>query len=61
MHSVYVQAPKRTSSEVGRYEVPREEFLSGLGIGMTIDDLQIVGIRHEECGGIFNRLGSKVL
>ena len=28
-------------SEIGRYEVPREESLSGLGIGMTIDDFQI--------------------
>ena len=35
------------SSEIGRYEVPREESLPGLGIGMTIDDLQIVGIRHD--------------
>ena len=30
------------SSEIGRYEVPREESLPGLGIGMTIDDFQIV-------------------
>ena len=35
------------SSELGRYEVPREEFLPGLGIGMTIDDFQIAGIRHD--------------
>ena len=56
------------SSEIGRYEVPREESLPSLGIGMTIDDFQIAGIRHdiydgviEECGEIFNRLGSKVL
>ena len=27
------------SSEIGRYEVPRDESLPGLGIGMTIDDL----------------------
>ena len=32
------------SSEIGQNEVPREEFLTGLGIGMTIDDFQIVGI-----------------
>ena len=31
------------SSEIGRYEVPREEYLPGLGIGMTIDDFQIDG------------------
>ena len=35
------------SSEIGRYEVPREESLPGLGIGMTIDDLQIAVIRHD--------------
>ena len=35
------------SSEIGRYEVPGEESLSGLGIGMTIDDFQIAGIRHD--------------
>ena len=35
------------SSEIGRYEVPREESLPGLGIGMTIDDFQIAGIRHH--------------
>ena len=34
------------SSVIGRYEVPREESLQGLGIGMTIDDFQIAGIRH---------------
>ena len=32
------------SSEIGRYEVPSEESLPGLGIGMTIDDFQIAGI-----------------
>ena len=31
-------------SEIGRYEVPREESLAGLGIGMTIDDFQITRI-----------------
>ena len=35
------------SSEIGRYEVHREESLPGLGIGMTIDDFQIAGIRHD--------------
>ena len=37
----------RQSGEIGRYEVPREESLPGLGIGMTIDDFQIAGIRHD--------------
>ena len=37
----------RQSSEIGRYEVSREEFLPGLKIGMTIDDFQITGIRHD--------------
>ena len=35
------------SSEIGRYKVPREESFPGLGIGMTIDDFQIAGIRHD--------------
>ena len=35
------------SCEIGRYEVPREESLPGLGIGMTIDNFQIAGIRHD--------------
>ena len=35
------------SSEIGRYEVPREESLPGLGIGMTIDDFQIAGNWHD--------------
>ena len=35
------------SSEISRYEVPREESLPGLRIGMTIDDFQITGIRHD--------------
>ena len=39
--------PAGQSSEIGRYEVPREESLPGLGIGMTIDDFQIAGIRHD--------------
>ena len=37
----------RQSSEIDRYEVPREVSLPGLGIGMTIDDFQIAGIRHD--------------
>ena len=37
----------RQSSEIGRYKVPREEHLPGSGIGMTIDDFQIAGIRHD--------------
>ena len=32
------------SSEIGRHEVPREESLPSLGIGMTIDDFQVAGI-----------------
>ena len=35
------------SSEIDRYEVPREESLSGLGVGMTLDDFQIAGLRHD--------------
>ena len=35
------------SSEISRYEVPREESLPGLGIGMPKDDFQIAGIRHD--------------
>ena len=34
-------------SEIGRYEVHREEFLPGFRMGMTIDDFQIAGIRHD--------------
>ena len=34
-------------SEIGRYEVPREESLPGLVIGLTLDDFQIAGIRHD--------------
>ena len=37
----------RQSSENGRYEVPREESLTGLGIEMAIGDFQIAGIRHD--------------
>ena len=35
------------SSEIDRYEVHREESFPGLGIGMTVDDFQIAGIRHD--------------
>ena len=34
-------------SEIDRYEVHREEVLSGFGMGMTIDDFQITRIRHD--------------
>ena len=34
-------------SEIGRYEVHREESLPGFRMGMTIDDFQIAGIRHD--------------
>ena len=37
----------RQSSQIGRYEVHREESLQGLAIGMTIDDFQIAGVRHD--------------
>ena len=53
------------SREIGRYQVPRKVSLSDLGIGMTIDDIQIAVMRHnvrviEECE-LFNHPGSKVL
>ena len=55
----------RCRSEIGRYEVPREEFLPGLAIRMTIDDFQIAGVRHDVTESlkseIFNRLWSKVI
>ena len=34
-------------SEIGRYEVHREDSLPDFGMGMTIDDFQIVGIQHD--------------
>ena len=37
----------RCRAEIGQYEVPREESLPDLGIGMTIDSFQIAGIRHD--------------
>ena len=37
----------RQSSEIARYDVPREESLPGFGIGMTIDDFKIAGIRYD--------------
>ena len=40
----------RQTSEIGPYEVHREESLPDLGIGMTIDDFQIAGIRHDVTG-----------
>ena len=54
-------------SEIGRYEVHREESLPGFGMGMTIDDFQIAGIRHDmteslkSASKVSNRLGSNVL
>ena len=38
-------------SEIGRYKVHREESLSGFGMGMTIDDFQIAGIRQHDVTG----------
>ena len=35
------------TSEIDRYEVPRDESLPGLEIWMTIYDFQIAGIRHD--------------
>ena len=43
----YISFTAGQSSEISRYEIPREESLPGLGIGMTIDDFQISGIRHD--------------
>ena len=43
----YINFASGQSSEIGRYEVPREESLPGLGIGMTIYYFQIAGIRHD--------------
>ena len=37
----------RKRSEIGRYEVPREESSPGFGMRMTLDDFQIAGIRHD--------------
>ena len=37
----------RKSSEIGRYEGPREESLRCLRIEMTIDYFQIARIRHD--------------
>ena len=57
----------RKSSEIGRYEVHREESLPGLGIRMIINDFQNAGIRHDVTeslksnGEVFSRPGSKVL
>ena len=33
-------------SEIGRYEVPREEFLPGFWMDMTIDNFQMARIRY---------------
>ena len=37
------------SSEMGLYEVPCDEFLPGLGIGMTNEVFQIDGRRKDLC------------
>ena len=37
--------PAGQRSEIGRYDVPCEESLPGLGMGMTNEDFQIEGIR----------------
>ena len=34
-------------SEIGLYEVHREESLPGFEMGMTLDDFQIAEIRHD--------------
>ena len=45
----------------------REESLSGFGIGITMNDFQIDGIRQrcdgvvDECSEVFNLSGSKML
>ena len=39
-------------SETGHYEVLGEESLSGLGIGMTMDNFQINGIRQFVTGSL---------
>ena len=45
------------SSEIDRYEVPREVCLPGFGTGMTIDDFQISGIRHGLTKSLKIKLG----
>ena len=45
------------SSEIGRYEIPREESLPGLGIGLTIDDFQIAGIWHDVTESLKSAVG----
>ena len=34
-------------SEIGLYEVPREESLLGFGMGMTMNHVKIARIRHD--------------
>ena len=52
------------SSENGRYDVPCEESLPGLGMGMTNEVFQIEGIRLdlkrvvEKGGEVFGGFGS---
>ena len=42
-----IHFPAGHRSEIVRYEVHREESLPGFGMGMTIFNFQIVGIRHN--------------
>ena len=48
------------SSEIDRYEVPREESLPGLGVGMTIDDFQIARIRHDVTESLKSAVGYSI-
>ena len=43
----YITFAAGQSSDIGRYEVSREESLSGLGIGLIMDDFQIAWILHD--------------
>ena len=45
---------------IGRYEVPREESLPGLGIGMTIDEFQIAGIRYDVTESLKSAVGYSI-
>ena len=42
------------SSEMGLYEVPCDEYLSDLGIGMTNEVLQINGRRRDLIESLYN-------
>ena len=43
-------------SEIGRYEEHRKETYPGFGMGMTIDDFQIDGIRNDVTGSLNSAL-----